>query len=171
MPFNFKLSSQITLFWLKIKFQSLHSENSSLNFKFKVCWDSQFVSWISPSTQNRLKTRQEQARIKYTSLCGDLTIYNQHSTGRSQTIMLFLKLIWLCREFGESWNSSFKQKHWVALAAGATTHQTTTEWWGSKHHPLPSRAWSDSLGNISLQTMLFKRFWNLALNSGKCWFF
>lgn len=72
--------------------------------------------------------------------------------------MLFFKLIWLCTGFGESWNFSFKQKHWVALAAGAATHQTTTEWWGSKHDPLLPHTWSDSLGNISLQTMLFKGF-------------
>lgn len=88
--------------------------------------------------------------------------------------MLFFKLIWLCTGFGESWNFSFKQKHWVALAAGTTTHQTTTEWWGSKRDPLLPRTRSDSLGNIyltadnALQKILFS---NLALNSGKCWFF
>lgn len=77
---------------------------------------------------------------------------------RSQTHMLFFKLIWLSTGFGGSWNFSFKQKLWVALAGDATTQQTTTEWWGSKHDPLLPRTWSDSLGNISVQTMLFKRF-------------
>lgn len=61
-------------------------------------------------------TGREQIHILEKSLCGDLTIYNQHSTAGH-------KLIRLCRGFGESWNSSFKQKHWVALAAGAATHK------------------------------------------------
>lgn len=50
----------MNLFWPKIKCQSLHSENFSLNFKFK-CVETRSMTFVSitptnfPSTQSRFK--------------------------------------------------------------------------------------------------------------------
>jgi len=70
----FKILLQKIFFFFgpKIKFQSLHYENSSLNFKFK-CVETRGTTFVSltptnfPSTQNRFKnmpgTGQEQIHV------------------------------------------------------------------------------------------------------------
>lgn len=89
MPFNFKLSSQRTLFGLKSNFKvcTLKTPAWILNSK---CVETRNLTFMSITAMNfPLYTKQIQKHARNRpganillekSSCGDLTIYNQHST-------------------------------------------------------------------------------------------